>query len=367
MIFYKNCRTTTAPAMVINAKLANSMHSYKSKLITIRNEANTATIDIDGVIGEDWFSEGNTVETVKADIEAVAGIKADKIVVNINSLGGDYFHGIGIHNVLANNPARVEVNITGWTASAGTLIAMAGDTIKAASNIGFLIHNAWTFTVGNKVELQSLIEELGVIDNNQARMYSKRTGMSVEEVQALMDENDGNGKWLTAEEAMELGFIDEVYETVKAAAFNKANAVQALTKMQSNKTENMNLIERFNALEDKILAMLKPQTEVEEQSEETTEEEVVTEEAITEERVEQFEAKVTGLEEVINDYKAQAETAKSEAEANAAKVADLEAKVTELESKLASGIDTEGEGGKGEADANMATANALANRIWKKR
>ena len=62
--------------------------NYTSKLITIRTEANEAIIDIDGTIGEGWFEEGNTIETVRRDIEAVSALKADKIIVNVSSLGG---------------------------------------------------------------------------------------------------------------------------------------------------------------------------------------------------------------------------------------------------------------------------------------
>lgn len=325
------------------------MRIYNSKLITIRAAAqNEAVIDIDGVIGEDWFSEGNTVEKVRADIEAVAGLDADKITVNINSLGGDYFHGIGIHNVLANHKAEVIVNITGWTASAGTIIAMAGDTIRAASNIGFLIHNTWTFTMGNKVELEKLIEQLGVFDNNLVKMYAKRTGLSEAEVQALMDEDDGNGKWLTAQEAQEMGFVDEVYETVKAAACDKATAIKALNTI-TNKNQDMSLL---NTINEKIDALLK-RNEVEEveetveATEETTEEAVESApESVTEEQLTEISNRVEGLEKVINDLNSKLDSAKAEAKTLSEENETLKNKVKELENDATDGIDTRGEGGK---------------------
>ena len=351
------------------------MQVYKSQLINIRTEANEAVIDIDGVIGEDWFSEGNTTQTVKDDIEAVNNIKADTITVNINSLGGDYFHGIGIHNILANHSARVEINIQGWTASAGTIIAMAGDKISIAANAGFLIHNAWTMTVGNKVELQNLIEQLGIIDSNQARMYSKRTGKSEAEIQALMDENDGNGRWLTAEEAQEWGFVDEVYETVKVAACTKASAESQLMNLQTNKTNDMTMFEKILNKVDEVLKHVSPKAEAEEETpavepteevvEETTE---PVEEVVTPEQLETISAKVNSLEQVVNDYKAKADEAQAKVSDLTTANEALQAKVDEYETKLANGLETEGaEGGNRHGDKNVEAANNFVQYLSKRK
>ena len=42
---------------------------------------------------------------------------------------------------LKDHPANITVKIDGWAASAATIIAMAGDTIKIAKNGVFMIHD----------------------------------------------------------------------------------------------------------------------------------------------------------------------------------------------------------------------------------
>lgn len=55
-----------------------------------------------------------------------------EIIVRINSGGGDVFAANAIFTRLKDCSAKVTVKIDGWAASAATIIAMAGDTIKIA-------------------------------------------------------------------------------------------------------------------------------------------------------------------------------------------------------------------------------------------
>ena len=85
----------------------------------------TAHLKIHGTIGGDWFEEGVTASQVEEDLKAISEIKANKIIVDLDSLGGSVDHGLKIYNLLKQSTASVEVKITGWTASMGTVIAMA--------------------------------------------------------------------------------------------------------------------------------------------------------------------------------------------------------------------------------------------------
>ena len=330
--------------------------NYKSKLITIRTEANEAIIDIDGTIGEGWFEEGNTIETVRRDIEAVSALKADKIIVNVSSLGGDYYHGVGIHNVLKQSSAQIEVNIMGYTASAGTLISIAGDTVKMADNVMFLVHQAWTGMLGNATELRALAEELDAIDLNQARMYATATGRSEEEILELMSADNGNGKWLTAEEAKEWGFVDEVYTATKVAASVDKVAAKALKielpKNQNKEMDFKTIMAELKDIKDNILAKKDAGNEPVEPT--------PAEPTVSAEELATINAEITTLKELTEGYKAQVEELEAEKVDFEAKVSELESKVSEYEAKLANGIDTSGEGGKEKPSANIEAANQLA-------
>ena len=64
-----------------------------------------------------------------------------EIIVRINSGGGDVFAANAIYTRLRDLDAKITVKIDGWAASAATIIAMAGDTIKIAKNGLFMVHD----------------------------------------------------------------------------------------------------------------------------------------------------------------------------------------------------------------------------------
>ena len=193
--------------------------------IDIRNQADdadTAVIDIDGEIGwASWDGEDytwNTPEAIKKKLREIEAIKASKIVVNINSLGGYVNDGLAIHDSLAMHPATIETRVIGMTASAATIIAQAGDVRMMSDNALYLIHRSWGLVVGNKHTMLDQAEELEVIDNRMLSIYTKRSGKDEADILALMEDSDGTGKWISAEEAEEMGLIDERFEPMSAAA-----------------------------------------------------------------------------------------------------------------------------------------------------
>lgn len=190
-----------------------------SWLKILNAESDEPIIEIDGVIGEDWWGESqNTVKAIKKKLADIANLKASKITVNINSLGGDVSHGLGIHDILAQHDAEIVTNVQGLTASAATIIAQAGDVRQMSDNALYLIHQPWSFFMSNVSELENDLDNMRTINDRLVKIYTKRSGKPEAEIRALMDEDNGNGKWISAQEAEEMGLIDEVYEPMKAAA-----------------------------------------------------------------------------------------------------------------------------------------------------
>ncbi|MCD4681112.1 MAG: Clp protease ClpP [Bacteroidales bacterium] len=186
------------------------------------NAEKTVEIDIEGYIGFSWWDDESeiikTKEKMKAELKKLGNLDVDTIIVNINSYGGDVNHGISIHDLLAQNKAKIITRINGMTASAATIIAMAGEERLISDNALFLIHNSWTWSMGNKLEMESELINLKKVDNTIAELYAKATDQKVDDIQKIMDRSNGNGEWLTADEAKEFGFITEIFEPKKAAA-----------------------------------------------------------------------------------------------------------------------------------------------------
>jgi ATP-dependent protease ClpP protease subunit len=213
----------------------------------ITNKApDTLEIDIEGTIGTGWFDDGVTKEAIKNQLKDIAQSRASNIIVNINSYGGDVNHGISIHDLLAEHKAKVTTVIHGHTASAATIISQAGDVRKMSDNALFLIHPASILAWGNHNDISLALDDLKTIDESISNIYAKRTGKSKEEVKAIMERFEGRGEWLTASEAKELGFIDEIFEPMKAVAsvdpeiFSKLHLPEMpLNKIKNQKSEEM--------------------------------------------------------------------------------------------------------------------------------
>ena len=232
----------------------------------VRNEVKTAIIDIDGPIGEVMFEEGTTKQGIRTQLREISDIDAEKIIVNISSPGGSVDHGLAIHDLLASHEAEVETNVIGMTASASTVIAMAGNTRKMSDNALMLIHQARIFMLVNDAKIEDIQDSLRTIDKRVAKIYAKRSGESVETFLNKMAEKGGDGVWLTAEEALELGLIDEITEPfenkVETGFFNQYNLPTPDTHNNTDPKEDE------SSLTDKLQVNLKLTPELEEKFDE---------------------------------------------------------------------------------------------------
>lgn len=159
----------------------------------VRAEVDRTVIDIYDEIG--WF--GVTAKDFRQRL-----LRAGDITLRINSPGGDVFEGIGIFNDLVEHDGHVRVEVTGMAASIASIIAMGGDEIVIADNAFFMIHNAWTWGIGNRHELRKLSDTLEKIDGALAKTYASRTKAGIRSIKQMMDDET----WMTADEAVDLGF-----------------------------------------------------------------------------------------------------------------------------------------------------------------
>ena len=153
--------------------------------------------------------------------EQLAGIKAPVLNVEINSPGGDVFAGLAIFQMLRASGKEIVVKVMGVAASAASLIAMAGDKIQMPKNTFMMIHNPWSFAMGNADELRKTADTLDKIGGALLATYAAKTGLPEDELTAML----ATDTWLTADEALEKGFATEVTDPFEAkASFDMARA-----------------------------------------------------------------------------------------------------------------------------------------------
>lgn len=141
-------------------------------------------------------------------------IKSKEITVGLNTPGGDVFDGTAIYNALKNHPAKIITRIDGIAASMGSIIALSGDEIQIGSNAYYMIHNPWSFAIGDYREMEKEAELLQRIGSTLAQTYSSRTGIDAGEAQSMMDDET----WIIGSELVEQGFADTVLDNNPAKA-----------------------------------------------------------------------------------------------------------------------------------------------------
>lgn len=152
--------------------------------------------------------------TGKMFVDELSAIGADTpVTVRINSPGGDAFDGMAIYSNLIRRK-NVTAEVDGVAASAAAFIAMAASKVIMAENAVMMAHNAWTLAAGNADDLRKQIDMLDKFDQQQVKIFTGRTGLAVDRVQELMR----NETYMTAEEAVGLGFADEVFAEHRLAA-----------------------------------------------------------------------------------------------------------------------------------------------------
>lgn len=183
--------------------------------ITITNSSQTCFIDIEGTIGVEHNEGGSTssvatYEAFRREVERIAEVAAQRVVVNIRSTGGDVNDALLIYDALRALDAHVTTRCYGYTASAATIIAQAADegAREISGNAMYLIHRSMCAIEGNAQSLQARAELLQKTDERLAQLYALHSKRSVEEYVALMAENNGEGRWLTAEETVAAGLAD---------------------------------------------------------------------------------------------------------------------------------------------------------------
>lgn len=146
----------------------------------------------------------------------LSSYKGKHVDVKISSLGGDLDHGLDIRQQFLDH-GDVTVYLSGFVASAATVIAMGAKRIVMSKYAMFLVHKCSNFIDAwgtyNADQMQQLIEQLEAnkkendkIDVVLANMYAAKCKKKVSEILDILKE----GRWLSAQEALDYGFIDEI-------------------------------------------------------------------------------------------------------------------------------------------------------------
>lgn len=193
---------------------------------------------------DDYVGYGNASHwRVKAKMEQARG---KKVKVVLSGYGGQVIEGVGIYNLLRGHDADVEVHIATWAFSADSVIAMGGKRTTMPDNGFFMVHNVRGGAYGESSDLQHRAAIMDMMSAQLIEIYDRKTSLGKDRLKAMMDKE----AWLTAREALELGFVDALTPGTQLAndfdpeIFNSITPPPLPTAKQqpaTNKPANMKL------------------------------------------------------------------------------------------------------------------------------
>ena len=132
------------------------------------------------------------------------------ITIYINSPGGSVSAGLGIYDTMQVIQSDVSTVCIGMAASMGALLLAGGQAGKrlALPNAKIMIHQPWGGFQGQVTDIQIQATEMLKLKAKLVEILASHTGRSIKKV-ATDTERD---HYLSAEEAIKYGIIDEVYK-----------------------------------------------------------------------------------------------------------------------------------------------------------
>lgn len=207
------------------------------------------------IVDYSWYEDDVSANDIR---KKLSESNAKTINVHINSLGGDTYTGIAIYNLLRekSKTAKIITYVDAIAASAASIIAMAGDKVIMPSNTLMMIHNCWTFGVGNANELRKTASDMDKIMNAVIQCYLSKVNIAEDELRNLLDEET----YLTADEALEKGFCDEVQELTDNKGVQQ-NALSSLVKIIKDSKEKSKVINETNIIVSQKLEVKKVESD----------------------------------------------------------------------------------------------------------
>lgn len=207
-------------------------------------------IIIDGVIGWDIYPR-----LIRRQFDDSDG---KEIEIHLASPGGFVFDGLEIYNIIRDyneNVNKVKIIIKALAASMASYISLSVPVSQryAEDNAVFMIHNPWSFMIGDYRDMKKEAKELEAITNLLAKGYSNSSSHSITEILQLMNDET----WLYGDEMLDSNFVSEIikhdnntqnYSKDETLLLSKQKFDSMLTELKKSKDDFKNDLSRAAAL-----------------------------------------------------------------------------------------------------------------------
>jgi ATP-dependent Clp protease protease subunit len=188
---------------------------YISPTIIEERQLNVASMDVfsrlmmDRIIFLGVPIDDTVANIIQAQLLFLESTDPSKdIQVYFNTPGGSVYAGLGIYDTMQYITAKIATICTGMAASMGAILLTAGEKGKrsALKHSRIMIHQPMGEASGQASDIEITAREIMKIKNELYSIISLHTGKPFEQVEKDADRN----YWMTSEEAVEYGMIDEI-------------------------------------------------------------------------------------------------------------------------------------------------------------
>ena len=170
-----------------------------------QTESGEVELEFFGPISEySWWGDEVTPEMFKNDLYQKGGGKP--VTVLVNSPGGEVIAASVIRSILQEYPGKITADIVGLAASAATIVVTGADHIRMRESALFMIHDPSGLAMGTVDEIKQFIDILKTVKDSIVDAYQTKTKIDRDKLAKMMTDET----WMTAREAKDYGFIDEV-------------------------------------------------------------------------------------------------------------------------------------------------------------
>lgn len=206
-----------------------------------------------GVISNEGFlgmGENGYIERMANEIKAANG---QDLLLRINTPGGSVFDGYAIISNLLEHDGNLNMQVDGYAASMGGAILAYADKVIANDYAYIMLHKAYSYS--DNPESQNLVSRL----NSDFAQLFKNRGVDADLINEIFLSEDPKDYWFTAQEAKDIGLVDEVIKTniQQRAAASANNFIEKYYQITNRRSD----VVMFTGKEKQILADLKQQVE----------------------------------------------------------------------------------------------------------
>lgn len=137
--------------------------------------------------------------------------KNEPITIILNSPGGDWYHGMAIHDAIKTCQSHVTIKVYGMAMSMGAVIMQAADERVMAPNARCMIHYGYMGWEGHTKSFAKWADESKKLDTEMeklllAKIRQKHAGYPLKDLQDKLDHDT----ILSAQETIDLGLADKI-------------------------------------------------------------------------------------------------------------------------------------------------------------